>query len=168
MKRFIILSTAITILLPIAHAANEPVYPAPDNYGLTAKQVTDAQRYPVIKLPPAKIATLTRESRFPGKVTAKKLAVTAELLEEAGVSRNAEVRFGMPLPEKAVYDVNNFAVFNAAGKQIPAQISILSFHTDGSLRQVLITTDIPLKANEKSFCKCIEKIKSILTFLFKE
>ena len=153
MKFFISTVSSIAASFSIAYAAAAPVYPAPNDYGLTAQQVIGAKKYPQIKLPPAKIATLIREPRFPGKVTVQKHAVTADLLEEAGVSRNAEIRFGMPLPEKAVYDNSNFAVFNAAGKQIPALIAILSFYPDGSLRQVLITADIPLKAHEKSFCK---------------
>ena len=151
--KFLVKITATLFCAASIVQAADTVYPAPDDYGLTAEKVIAAKRYPEIKIPAAPVTTLVRDARHPGKKGAVKHSVTAELLEEAGVARNAEVRFGMPLPPGAVYNTNNFALFNAAGRQLPAQIDILGFHTDGSLRQVLVTTDIALKANEKSFCK---------------
>jgi PcRGLX-like N-terminal RIFT barrel domain len=81
--------------------------------------------------------------------------VPVELLEEAGISRSADVRFGFPLPQGAIYDLKNFQVFAPNGKKVAAQFSATGFWPDKSLKWVLIQFKTKLKGKEKAIYKVL-------------
>lgn len=146
-KVFILAISAM--LLPLV-AAKPPVYPKPGNRGITPQIVMSKAQNKVTVSRPQIIADLLKTKQSDAAGIAKQQTVKVELLEDAGVARNAEIRFGFPLPDKMVYDPENIAVFAPCGKQIPAQIAILNFHDSKALRQVLITCFYPLKSGEKA------------------
>ena len=79
-----------------------------------------------------------------------KQSVSLELLEEAGIARDAAVRFGFPLPRGGIFSPENLRVVDPAGKEVPAQFSVTGFWPDQSLKWVLIQFRAFLKAKEKT------------------
>jgi hypothetical protein len=77
-------------------------------------------------------------------------SVPVELLEEAGVARNAAVRFGFPLPKGHFFEPGFLKVLDPSGKEVPAQFSFLGTWPDSSAKWVLVQFAAPLKANEKA------------------
>jgi len=75
--------------------------------------------------------------------------VPVELLEDAGISRDAVVRFGFPLPEGALRSLENIKLADADGKDLAAQFAATAFWKDKSLKWVLIQSIVPLKAGER-------------------
>ena len=75
--------------------------------------------------------------------------VPVELLEEDGVARTAAVRFGFPVPEKTVYNLNNLRVLAPDGKEVSAQFSVTAWWPDRSIKWILIQFQAALKADEK-------------------
>ena len=76
--------------------------------------------------------------------------IAVELLEEAGVARDAAVRFGLPFPDKSLYSTETLEVRNSSGEKIPAQFSVTEFWPDRSVRWCLIQFVAPLKPKEKA------------------
>ena len=80
----------------------------------------------------------------------KDVKIPLELLDEAGLSRNAaEVRVGVPLPQRGLFSLQNLRIEDEAGRIVPAHFDLLSKWQDGSMRFVLVSFSVPLKANEK-------------------
>jgi len=77
-------------------------------------------------------------------------SIAVELLEEAGVARNAAVRFGFPLAAGALFSPDRLRVLDPNGKEVPAQVSITSNWPDQSIKWALVQFNAPLKANEKA------------------
>ena len=84
-----------------------------------------------------------------GKDAGMEFAVPVEVLEEEGMTRNAPIKFGFPLPQKKFYNTDHIAVFNADGKVIPANISVTGYWPDNSVKWLLIEFNTLLKAGEK-------------------
>jgi hypothetical protein len=86
-----------------------------------------------------------------GKSAGMDFAVPVEVLEENGLTRNAPIKFGFPLPEKKFYNVDSIAVADAGGKIIPANIFVTAYWPDKSVKWLLIEFNTFLKAGEKTF-----------------
>lgn len=76
--------------------------------------------------------------------------VSVELLEEGGVARTAPIRFGLPVPEKTLYHLDNLRVRSPEGKPVPAQFAATGFWPDRSIAWVLVQFDAPLAAGERA------------------
>lgn len=73
-----------------------------------------------------------------------------ELLEEDGVERDELIRFGLPLPEKGLYDLNKLRVLDGAGRNVSAQKSAIAWWQDRSVKVALLQFPARLKAHEKA------------------
>lgn len=82
-------------------------------------------------------------------------AVPIELQEETGNAGAADIRFGFPLPQGAVFDLSHFQVCAPAGRQIAAQFSATSFWPDKSIKWVLIQFNTTLRGKEKTIYEVI-------------
>ena len=78
------------------------------------------------------------------------VSIPVEILEEDGVARTAEIRFGFPLPEKMFHDLKSLRVLSPAGSEVPAQFSALGFWGDQSIKWTLVEFLMPLQAREKA------------------
>ena len=78
--------------------------------------------------------------------------VPVMLKEEAGIDRQAWVRFGLPLPQGAVYQTRHIRVTDDSGREIPSQISVTGFWKDDSIRWALVQFSLPLRAGEEKRC----------------
>ena len=76
--------------------------------------------------------------------------IAVELLEEAGVAREAAIRFGLPFADKSLYSTDVLEVRDPSGKTVSAQFSVTEFWPDRSIRWCLIQFVAPLKASEKA------------------
>lgn len=81
---------------------------------------------------------------------AEKFAIPVEILEEDGTARNAEIRFGLPLPEKMFRGLDNIRVLDPTGKEVDLQVHATGFYPDRSVKWALLTFQADLKAHEKS------------------
>ena len=90
--------------------------------------------------------------------------VPIELLEETGIAHTADIRFGFPLPEGAIFNTKHFQVFDPTGKTVNAQFTPTAFWPDNSLKWVLIQFPAFLKSKEKAIYKVLfgRNIKSEL------
>ena len=86
---------------------------------------------------------------LPGKAEGR-LDAPVELLEEDGISRNAPVRFGLPLAEGAFHHLGGLTVTGPDGRSVPAQFSAIAFWPDRSVKTALVQFVAPLKARERS------------------
>ena len=83
-----------------------------------------------------------------------------ELLEESGISRTADVKFGFPFKRGDIFGVDKLSVLSPAGNAVPAQFTAISFWPDKSIKFVLAEFRAPLKAKERSNWKlCINSGK---------
>ncbi|MCF6176607.1 MAG: glycoside hydrolase family 127 protein [Victivallaceae bacterium] len=118
------------------------------NKGLTAADVIVSQ--------PIKFGRACPKPQFITKLNSKRQGsavdsvVPIELLETAALARDAEIRFGFPLPKGAIYDLNHFQIIAPRGKKVAAQFSATAFWPDKSLKWVLIQFTAPLKSGEKA------------------
>ncbi len=78
--------------------------------------------------------------------------VAVRFQEEAGVSREAGVRFGFPLPKGAVFDSRFVAFLGPDRVPLPAQFSVTSRWPDGSIKWLLITSRLAIPASETLSC----------------
>ena len=92
------------------------------------------------------------DSKLEGSVKYK--TVPVELAEDAGVDRNAFVRFGFPLPQSALFDLNHIKILSPSGGEVDAQFAATAFWKDKSVKWVLIQFNAPLKAN----CKAVYQV----------
>ncbi|MBQ9501287.1 MAG: hypothetical protein IJU70_03920 [Lentisphaeria bacterium] len=119
------------------------------NRGLSGKYVRELADYKVRDPRPVPVADyLKKDVKKPGRL--EHVSVPVELLEESGVAREAAVRFGFPLPEGAVFDLDNLQIKDPAGVVRPAQFSVGGKWPDGSLKWVHISFFASLKAREKA------------------
>jgi hypothetical protein len=81
----------------------------------------------------------------------KPFQIKVELLEEAGIARLAQVRFGMPWAEGKIFNTKKLSVKNPQNRVVPAQFSVLGRYPDKSIKWLLVQFAAPLKANEKCF-----------------
>lgn len=72
--------------------------------------------------------------------------------EEAGVDREAVLRFGFPLPKGGVFDSRCVEFLGPDHEPLPAQYSVISRWPDGSLKWLLITSRISIPANGTQAC----------------
>ena len=124
---------------------------SPKSHGFSVKSVLKQQkanRFKVERTRPKLRADLTRHpgSSTPG--TANRESVELEVLEESGVSRSAQVTFGLPLPQGAVFSPEKIRITDVAGTEIPSQFSISALWPDGSVKWALGSFYAGLKANE--------------------
>ena len=87
----------------------------------------------------------------------EEFSVPVELLEEDGKSRNAFVRFGMPIARGASRNLNFLRVVDPQGKEIPAQFAATGFWNDGSIKWVLVSFQTKLGANERAVYRVEQK-----------
>lgn len=116
--------------------------------GLKAEQVMP--KTPIVpgrERPEVKYAAQGRQPGKAGNVDVRRVPV--ELLEEAGVARQAAVlSFGFPLPQGAVYSLDKIKLVDGS-KEVPAQFAATAFWPDDSLKWVLVDATVPLKAGER-------------------
>lgn len=111
-----------------------------------ARHLRDPERKPARELPEPKFMTATADAS--NKPIEFKVPV--ELLEEAGVARDAAMRFGFPLPKGYFYQPGQLRVLDPSGKEVPAQFAFTGTWPDSSAKWVLVQFTAPLKANEKA------------------
>ncbi|MEN6303582.1 MAG: hypothetical protein ABFD96_12700, partial [Armatimonadia bacterium] len=116
--------------------------------GLKAEQVTP--KTPIVpgrERPEVKYAAQGRQPGKAGNVDVRRVPV--ELLEEAGVARQAAVlSFGFPLPQGALYSLDKIKLVDGA-KEVPAQFAATAFWPDDSVKWVLVDATMALKAGER-------------------
>lgn len=83
-------------------------------------------------------------------VSRKEFSVPVELLEEDGIARTTNARFGFPLPEKGFYNVENLSVSGPNGRKVPASISAVGFWPDRSIKWAIIEIPVSLNAKERA------------------
>ena len=118
-KTVSILLTLISgLLFPVLSAKsnflvdNEQIRLLPlSNTGLSGKYVRELATFKVDNPRPAPTANhLCPDSKKAGNLDF--VSVPVELLEEAGVARNAAIKFGLPLPQGAVFRNNTVTCIN--------------------------------------------------------
>ncbi|MEN6641424.1 MAG: hypothetical protein ABFE08_03160 [Armatimonadia bacterium] len=119
-----------------------------EDKGLKAEQVTP--KTPIVpgrERPEVKYASQGRQPGKAGNVDVRRVPV--ELLEEAGVARQAAVlSFGVPLPQGAVYSLDRIKLVDGS-KEVPAQFAATAFWPDDSVKWVLVDATMALKAGER-------------------
>ncbi|MGE4565806.1 MAG: hypothetical protein AB7F32_13110, partial [Victivallaceae bacterium] len=79
------------------------------------------------------------------------LKIPLELLESAGVSRDAVIRCGIPFAAGTLFNVPaTLTVIAPDGKAVPAQFAAIGFWPDGSIKWALVQFTARLKAGEKA------------------
>lgn len=116
-----------------------------------ARHLRDPERKPSRDLPEPKFMSATADA--PNKTA--DFDVPVELLEEAGVARDAAVRFGFPLPKGVFFQSGQLRVLDPSGKEVPAQFEFTGTWPDSSAKWVLIQFTAPLKANEKAVYRVV-------------
>jgi len=117
--------------------------------GLTAEQVMTVAR-PIQPERPMPIVTLPAEGPADKPVAGDSLAITINLLEEAGIARQpARIRVGVPFPQGRVFQTKHLTLRDNTGKIRPAQFAVMTLWPDQSLKWVLTQFDAELdpKAN---------------------
>jgi len=117
--------------------------------GLTAKQVMAVAR-PIQPERPMPIVTLPADGPADKPVAGDRLAITINLLEEAGIARQpARIRVGVPFPQGRVFQTKHLTLRDNTGKIRPAQFAVMTLWPDQSLKWVLTQFDAELdpKAN---------------------
>jgi len=124
------------------------VYEKLSDKGLTAAQVRPAKPIEFGReRPQVQYFAQGRQPQKKGSVDVRRVAV--DLLEEAGVARQAAVlSFGFPLPQGALYRLDKIKLVDGA-KEVPAQFTATGFWPDDSLKWVLIDATLPLQAGER-------------------
>jgi len=121
--------------------------------GLTYEKIRPAK--PIEPGRPRPLPPFSTTSRKPGKAGSVAIErVPVQLLEEAGVARSgACLSFGLPLPQGALFELDNLRLLSSAGREIAAQFTATSFWPDDSLKWVLIDTALPLAARQSMDCR---------------
>lgn len=97
--------------------------------------------------PEVPYSTTGRKPAQAGSIARRQVAVN--LLEEADTGRSSSwLSFGFPLPQGGLYDPAQVRLLDG-GAEVPAQIQATAFWPDGSLKWVLIDTQVALRAKEE-------------------
>lgn len=116
------------------------------------KGKTIALKSPHLKaLRPTPKATFINNGIAKENNSLKPFQIKIELLEESGVERHAQVRFGIPWAKSKIYNTRKLSIKDPQNRSIPAQFSITSRYPDKSIKWLLVQFTAPLKANEKCF-----------------
>lgn len=121
--------------------------------GLTREQVTPAKPTAFGRSrPPGALCNRSPQTRPTGLRRGARVSVG--LLEEAGVARSqAAVRFGLPLAQGSLFDLDQLRLLSPNGEEVPAQFTATSFWPDDSLKWVLVDFTAPLTAKQKLDCQ---------------
>ena len=122
------------------------------NRGNSAAQVMKRADKKVQNPRPAAIARFTNGGKVDKPCSVELERVPVMLKEEAGIDRQAWVRFGLPLPQGAVYQTRHIRVVDDSGKEIPSQTAVTGFWKDDSIKWALVQFAVPLKAGEEKRC----------------
>ncbi|MBQ7207513.1 MAG: hypothetical protein IJS01_06905 [Lentisphaeria bacterium] len=122
------------------------------NRGVRPEKVMARAKNKVPNPRPAAIARFVNGGKVDKSCAVAFERVPVMLKEEAGIDRQAWVRFGLPLPKGAVYQTRFIRIVDEAGKKIPAQTSVTGFWKDDSIRWALVQFSVPLKAGEEKRC----------------
>ena len=121
--------------------------------GLYGKDIMP--RYPMAPKPGA-----APRAGFIGKMPVKEVRqplrrIPFELLEEDGVARLAEVRFGIPFKRGELFDLSHLRIVDAGGRRIPAQFAATTLYPDKTVKNVIAHFSVPMKPRERStyFCE---------------
>ncbi len=77
--------------------------------------------------------------------------VTVSILEVDGVARSKwPLSFGFPLPRGALRDATAIGISDARGLALPVQARVLTRWTDGSVRWVLLDTEVTIAAHQRA------------------
>lgn len=127
---------------------NEKVaYEKLSDKGLRREQVTPADPIEFGRPRPAPL--FAAEGRRDGRGDVDLHRVPVELLEEAGVARQAAaLTFGFPLPRGALYRLDGLRLMDAEA-EVPAQFTATVFWPDDSLKWVLVDATVPLEAGQR-------------------
>ncbi|PTX98818.1 hypothetical protein DB345_03615 [Spartobacteria bacterium LR76] len=124
-------------------------YESAANLGLTADKLEKTAPFAFPRPRPAipfGIAPFSEPATEKGTGIADRIPVT--FTEEAGVGREAGVRFGFPLPQGAIFKKDGARFSNAEGSPLPAQFTVTSRWPDGSIRWLLIESRVKVEAKE--------------------
>ena len=110
----------------------------------------DPTKYPLPGKRPVPTADFMAKDMPGKKGNVKFQKVRVELLEEAGVFRDAAVSFGFPLPQGALFDLAQIRLTDGKNP-LDASFSITGKYADNSIRWVMIRTRMPLAAKEKKY-----------------
>lgn len=124
-------------------------YEARENTGLTPAQLPKGKPFefprprPAVPFDLAPFAEVkTPESRL------RRREIEVRFPEEAGVARQAGVRFGFPLPAGTLFSAGEVDFLGPDRKPLPAQFSVTSRWPDGSIKWLLLTSRLPVEAQE--------------------
>ncbi|MBR7104349.1 MAG: hypothetical protein IKC65_05350 [Lentisphaeria bacterium] len=123
--------------------------PHRSNRGISYAQVKRAARMKIPSPRKAPVAQLVYDGKIDRKGNLDHKKIPVELLEESGVGGNLSIRFGLPLPEGAVFHTRHIRLTDKDGREIPSQTAITGFWKDKSIKWALIHFSYPLKAREK-------------------
>ena len=118
--------------------------------GFSGDEIRNNLRVKDFQFPRPKPLAAFAASRLTGKESMPFEPIPVELLEEAGVARNAAVRFGLPFPEKSLFSTGVLEIRDPSGKVIPSQFAVTEFWPDHSIRWCLVHFVAPLSAGEKA------------------
>ncbi len=123
-----------------------------DNKGLTYADVVPAVpswRPRPVPVPSFNVPPKSSIAKKQGAV--ERQQIRANLREEAGIARSsAQIQFGVPFPEKAIFDAQHIRVLDAQSQEIPSQITPTVRWPDDSLKWVLIQVQKPMEAKADS------------------
>lgn len=124
-------------------------YESAGNLGLTADKLEKTAPLAFPRPRPAVPFNITPFSNSQTeKGTGIKDRIPVTFAEEAGVEREAGVRFGFPLPQGAIFQKDGARFSDAEGQALPAQFTVTSRWPDGSIRWLLIESRIEVGAKE--------------------
>ncbi|MFA6930618.1 MAG: hypothetical protein WCT05_09835 [Lentisphaeria bacterium] len=126
-------------LLPLAHK------------GISGDSVVlrDPERQPKRPCP---TPLFTEQSKADKPGTLDYAQIKLELLEEAGTSRQAPIRVGVPMPRAALFSLKHLRLLAPDGTELPGQFTITAFWPDASIKWVLVQFQQQLQANERQVC----------------
>ena len=116
--------------------------------GLKAEDIKNYA--PVKSGRPCPEALFAKNTGPAGKGSISYQQIPVELLEETGIAHTADIRFGFPLPQGAIFNTKHFQVLDPSGKTVDAQYTATAFWPDKSLKWVLIQFPASLKSREKA------------------
>ena len=129
-------------------------YESGSNTGLQPQSVSDGNGTFSFPRPrPAVPFDVAAFGELPEKKTSfPRREVEVKFTEEAGVDREAGLRFGFPLTRGGIFDSRFVEFLGPDHEPLPAQYSVISRWPDGSLKWLLITSRISIPANGSLAC----------------
>lgn len=132
------------------HKSDRLTLPGRSNRGYTREQIMKRAKLNVAHPRPPAVATLPPAGRSEREGSLACAAIPVRLKEEAHVARIARIRFGLPLPEGALFRTDRIRLLDPAGTEHRAQFAVTGYWPDQSLKWVLVQFSAPLQPGEET------------------